>query len=144
MARKNSTASYDAEVADNVPYLDVSGVYDEEGGTLTFFAVNRHGSEPLVLEAGLQGFGEARIVDCFTMRAGGRKQPYRQLLRIVEGVRGRVDFRAQVQPRFDYGEVRTYAATSIAKQDMLKKIKVGDVVIGLTTPLLVTAISPAK
>ncbi|MBS0537755.1 MAG: hypothetical protein JSR47_03300 [Proteobacteria bacterium] len=42
------------------------------------------------------------------------------------------------------GEVRTYAATSIAKQDMLKKIKVGDVVIGLTTPLLVTAITPAK
>ena len=42
------------------------------------------------------------------------------------------------------GPVRTYAATSIAKQDMLKKIKVGDVVIGLTTPLLVTAIAPAK
>lgn len=42
------------------------------------------------------------------------------------------------------GEVRTYAATSIAKQDMLKKIKVGDVVIGLTTPLLVTAITPVK
>ncbi|HTR87448.1 MAG TPA: hypothetical protein VMI56_23395 [Reyranella sp.] len=42
------------------------------------------------------------------------------------------------------GAVRTYAATSIAKQDMLKKIKVGDVVIGLTTPLLVTAITPAS
>jgi hypothetical protein len=42
------------------------------------------------------------------------------------------------------GEVRTYAATSIAKQDMLKKIKVGDVVIGLTTPLLITAIKPVK
>ena len=42
------------------------------------------------------------------------------------------------------GEVKTYAATSIAKQDMLKKIKVGDGVIGLTTPLLVTAIAPAK
>jgi hypothetical protein len=41
------------------------------------------------------------------------------------------------------GPIRTYAATSIAKQDMLKKIKVGDVVIGLTTPLLVTAIVPA-
>ncbi len=41
------------------------------------------------------------------------------------------------------GEVHTYKATSIAKQDMLKKIKVGDVVIGLTTPLMVTAISPA-
>jgi hypothetical protein len=42
------------------------------------------------------------------------------------------------------GEVRTYAATSIAKQDMLKKIKLGDVVIGLTTPLLVTSVTPAK
>jgi hypothetical protein len=42
------------------------------------------------------------------------------------------------------GPIRTYAATSIAKQDMLKKIKVGDVVIGLTTPLMVTAITPVK
>jgi len=42
------------------------------------------------------------------------------------------------------GPIRTYAATSIAKQDMLKKIKVGDVVIGLTTPLSVTAIAPTK
>ncbi len=42
------------------------------------------------------------------------------------------------------GPVRTFKATTIAKQDMLKKIKVGDVVIGLTTPLMVTAISPAS
>jgi hypothetical protein len=42
------------------------------------------------------------------------------------------------------GPIRTYAASSIATKDMLKKIKVGDVVIGLTTPLLVTAIAPAK
>lgn len=41
------------------------------------------------------------------------------------------------------GPVRTYAANTIAKQDMLKKIKVGDVVIGMTTPLMITAISPA-
>lgn len=41
------------------------------------------------------------------------------------------------------GPVRTYKATSIAKQNMLKKIQVGDVVIGITTPLMVTAISPA-
>jgi ABC-type Fe3+-hydroxamate transport system substrate-binding protein len=38
------------------------------------------------------------------------------------------------------GAVRTYSANSIAKQDMLKKIKVGDVVIGMTTPLMITAI----
>ena len=42
------------------------------------------------------------------------------------------------------GEVHAYKANTIAKQDMLKKIKVGDVVIGLTTPLLVTAITPVK
>lgn len=42
------------------------------------------------------------------------------------------------------GEVRTLAATSVAQKDMLSKIKVGDVVVGLTTPLLVTAIAPVK
>jgi hypothetical protein len=42
------------------------------------------------------------------------------------------------------GEVHTYAATEVATQDMLKKIKPGDTVIGLRTPLMVTAITPAK
>jgi ABC-type Fe3+-hydroxamate transport system substrate-binding protein len=39
------------------------------------------------------------------------------------------------------GAVRTYSANSIARQDMLKKIKVGDVVIGMTTPLTITSIT---
>ena len=42
------------------------------------------------------------------------------------------------------GAVRTYSANTTAKQDMLKTIKVGDVVIGMTTPLAITAITPAK
>jgi hypothetical protein len=42
------------------------------------------------------------------------------------------------------GAVRTYKANTAAKQEMLKKAKVGDVVIGLRTPLTVTAISPAN
>ena len=42
------------------------------------------------------------------------------------------------------GVVHTYKANTAAKQAMLKKTKVGDVVIGLTTPLTVTAISPVK
>jgi alpha-L-arabinofuranosidase len=54
---------YDSQVADNVPYLDIAGVHHEAGRTLTFFAVNRHGREPLALEIDLQGFGKARIVD---------------------------------------------------------------------------------
>ena len=42
------------------------------------------------------------------------------------------------------GEVRTYAATEVSTQEMLKKLKVGDTIIGLRTPLSVTAIQPAK
>ena len=54
---------YDAEVADNVPYVDISGVHDEAAGTVTFFAVNRHPTETLEVEVDLQGFGEASIID---------------------------------------------------------------------------------
>ena len=42
------------------------------------------------------------------------------------------------------GVVHTYRANTPAKQEMLKKTKVGDVVIGLRTPLMVTAITPAN
>ncbi len=52
--------------------------------------------------------GEARVLDCFTIREGGRDQPYGQLLRVVEGIRGRVDFKLRLVPRFDYGEVRPW------------------------------------
>ena len=52
--------------------------------------------------------GEARLYDCFTMHPGGRSEPYRQLLRIVEGVRGEMALRVQVRPRFDYGGVKPW------------------------------------
>ena len=42
------------------------------------------------------------------------------------------------------GAVRTYSASTIARQDMLKKIQVGDVVIGMTTPLTISAIKPVR
>jgi hypothetical protein len=42
------------------------------------------------------------------------------------------------------GVVHTYRADTPAKQAMLKKSKVGDVVIGLRTPLTVAAISPTQ
>jgi hypothetical protein len=42
------------------------------------------------------------------------------------------------------GVVHTYKANTPIKQAGLKTLKVGDVVIGLTTPLMVTAISPAS
>jgi GH15 family glucan-1,4-alpha-glucosidase len=52
--------------------------------------------------------GEARLLDCFAMHAGGRTQPHLQLIRILEGVRGRIDFALEVVPRFDYGEVKPW------------------------------------
>jgi len=52
--------------------------------------------------------GEARLFDCFAMHTGGRTNPHRQLIRILEGVRGRIDLRIEVVPRFDYGEVRPW------------------------------------
>ncbi len=58
-----SSPGYDAEVADNVPYVDIAGVHDEAGGTLTFFAVNRHASESIDLEVALNGFAAGSVVD---------------------------------------------------------------------------------
>src|SRR6266540_1468450 len=52
--------------------------------------------------------GEAHLIDCFTMRRGGSQAPYRQLIRVVEGVRGRMNLDLVVSPRFDYGEVRPW------------------------------------
>ncbi len=52
--------------------------------------------------------GEARLLDCFTMRRGGRLEPRQQLLRVVEVTRGRVRFEVGVAARFDYGEVRPW------------------------------------
>ena len=54
---------YDSQVADNVPYLDIAGIHDEAGSTVTFSAVNRHSTEKLNLELDLQGFGKAEITE---------------------------------------------------------------------------------
>ena len=54
---------YDADVADNVPYLDIAGTHDAEAGTVTFFAVNRHPTEDLMPEIALHGFGDLQVID---------------------------------------------------------------------------------
>jgi GH15 family glucan-1,4-alpha-glucosidase len=52
--------------------------------------------------------GEARLVDCFTMRRGGARDPFRQILRVVEGIRGRIELAMTVKPIFDYGECKAW------------------------------------
>lgn len=58
-----NSPGYDAAVADNVPYVDISGVHDEEAGTLTFFAVNRNASESIDVDVSLQGFTGGKVID---------------------------------------------------------------------------------
>jgi len=55
--------AYDADVAAGVPYLDIAGVHDGDAGTLTFFAINRNGEEPLATTISLEGFGAAKSVE---------------------------------------------------------------------------------
>jgi GH15 family glucan-1,4-alpha-glucosidase len=65
--------------------------------------------DTLVLETTFRRAGhEVKVRDCFTMREGGEHQPYRQILRTIEGVKGEMDLAADVMPRFDYGEVKPW------------------------------------
>jgi GH15 family glucan-1,4-alpha-glucosidase len=42
------------------------------------------------------------------MRMGGREHPRRELIRIIEGVRGRMRFDIRIVPRLDFGEVKPW------------------------------------
>ncbi|MFC0213655.1 alpha-N-arabinofuranosidase [Paenibacillus chartarius] len=54
---------YDSKDYTDVPYLDATGVYNEESEELTIFAVNRHLSEPLALECDVRSFAGYEIVE---------------------------------------------------------------------------------
>ena len=60
--------TYTADVADAVSYLDISGVHDGDAGTLTFFAINRNGDEPMEVSLSLEGFGAAKSVEHILIR----------------------------------------------------------------------------
>jgi GH15 family glucan-1,4-alpha-glucosidase len=55
--------------------------------------------ETVVAAAG----GQARVLDLMPVNAADDAEPYAQVLRIIEGQRGMVEFELQVAPRFDYG-----------------------------------------
>jgi GH15 family glucan-1,4-alpha-glucosidase len=52
--------------------------------------------------------GEARLYDCLAVTKPGANEPAAQLIRVVEGVRGSMEFLLTVRPRFDYGEVEPW------------------------------------
>ena len=52
--------------------------------------------------------GEARLLDCMTMCKGGEHNPHRQILRVLQGVRGKMKLSVDIAPVFDYGEVKPW------------------------------------
>jgi alpha-N-arabinofuranosidase len=58
--------TYDAKVADDVPYLDIAAVKNP-GKTITFFAVNRHPDEAMAVDVSLAGFAPKEIVEHLTL-----------------------------------------------------------------------------
>ena len=65
--------------------------------------------DTLVLETKLAGpAGEAKLLDCFLVCDDAFGTDGRQILRVIEGVRGSVEFEVRVAPRFDYGQVRPW------------------------------------
>ncbi|MGN6169992.1 MAG: glycoside hydrolase family 15 protein, partial [Solirubrobacteraceae bacterium] len=69
----------------------------------------RYLDDTLVLETTLVGpTGEAKVIDCFTLEEDPLKTERRQILRLIEGVRGSVELGLRIAPRFDYGQVRPW------------------------------------
>ncbi|HUA72816.1 MAG TPA: glycoside hydrolase family 15 protein [Solirubrobacteraceae bacterium] len=65
--------------------------------------------DTLVLETKLVGpAGEATLLDCFAVCGSAFGTDERQILRVIEGVRGSVELEVRVAPRFDYGQVRPW------------------------------------
>jgi GH15 family glucan-1,4-alpha-glucosidase len=77
--------------------------------TSPFSSTRRYLKDTLVLETTFEtDDGILRVYDCFAMRAGGRQRPHRQILRIVECLRGRVELNITISIRFDFGELRPW------------------------------------
>ncbi|MEJ2429062.1 MAG: glycoside hydrolase family 15 protein [Deltaproteobacteria bacterium] len=86
-----------------------TGGYCKIAPSSGFSVSRRYLENTLVLETTFQTHsGQARLLDCFTMRKGGEHDPHRQILRIVEGVTGRVTFGLELVARFDYGAVKPW------------------------------------
>jgi GH15 family glucan-1,4-alpha-glucosidase len=103
-----------------MPRLDAASVFGrlldaDRGGhcaltpTCAYEATRRYLDETMVVETTFHAAdGEVRVFDFFAMRKGGRESPRQQLIRIVEGVRGRLELSVEIAPRFDYGGVKPW------------------------------------
>ena len=66
----------------------------------------RYLEDTLVLETTFEAEGgAARLIDCYVLPSDPREHPYRQILRVVEGLSGHVELEMEIAPRFDYGSI---------------------------------------
>jgi GH15 family glucan-1,4-alpha-glucosidase len=78
-----------------------------DGGDWEF--TREYVEDSLVLETTMRGaMGLAKLRDCFVVGESGHAVWERQIVRVVEGVRGNVELELRVAPRFDYGEIRPW------------------------------------
>src|SRR5947209_9990604 len=111
-----------------MPRVDAASIFGrlldwEKGGYCSIAPSDHEAScfqayleDTLVLETTFRTEGgEAKLIDCFAMHVGGKTQPRLQLIRILEGQRGRIDFDLEVVPRFDYGEVKPWIRRHTAR-----------------------------
>ena len=85
------------------------GGYCQVCPTKKYEISRRYIDDTLVLETTFRtDDGEAKLIDCFPMRKGGEHHPHRQILRLVEGVRGEMELRFEIVPRFDYGAIKPW------------------------------------
>jgi GH15 family glucan-1,4-alpha-glucosidase len=102
-----------------LPRMDGGSVFGrlldwEKGGHFSMHAADstfsrRYLADTMVLETTLQTTtGELRVTDCITTHPGGADDPYRQLLRVVDGIRGQVEMEVAIEARFDYGAVKPW------------------------------------
>jgi GH15 family glucan-1,4-alpha-glucosidase len=74
-----------------------------------FEYVRSYLDDTLVLETKIVGpTGEARLLDCLAVCDSAFGTDERQILRVIEGVRGSVELETRIAPRFDYGQVRPW------------------------------------
>jgi GH15 family glucan-1,4-alpha-glucosidase len=89
----------------------------------------RYLENTLVLETTFQaGEAKARMLDFFPMREGGRHKPFQQVLRIIEGLSGQMEFTVECAPRFDYGAIKPW----------IRKVEEGYIALGGSTGLLIS------
>jgi len=102
-----------------VPRIDSGSCFgrllDERGGhmsiapTASYDATRAYAEGSLVLETTMRTrSGEVRVTDLLALSRSGTADGGGHLVRIVEGTSGSMRMRAEIEPRFDYGDVRPW------------------------------------